>query len=352
MSRFEINLEELAAIVAGSIIINPEVSQDCCYTDVESLERATRSDVSFLGNLKYKSDFQSSKAGVILVPKEVSEHPDPEVALIAVENPSSALAALTEYIQELTAVPSPSGIRNQADVDPSVVFGENVSIDSGARIMAGVVIGSGTRIDAGVVVYPNAKIGDDCHLQANVVVREGCVLGDRCIIQSNTVIGSDGYGYEFVDGRHQKVPQIGIVVIGDDVEIGSNSSIDRARFGRTTIGKGTKIDNLVQVAHNVDIGEHCLLVAQSGIAGSSSLGNYTTIAAQAGVVGHIKIADKVTALARATITKSITKSGFYSGFPARKHREDQRTQVYIRQLDKLISRVSELEKKLEEKMES
>lgn len=343
MNRFKLTLQELATIIAGSIVSG---NSESVFTNIESLEKAQSSDVSFLGNLKYQQDFEKTQAGCVIVPKGVSAPQGSEVSLIEVENPSVSLAVLTEYIQNLDA-PVLRGVSEQAFIDDSVVFdAEEVFIDSGARVMANVVIGNGSRIDSGVVIYPGVKIGENCHVQANVVIREKSQIGDRCIIQPNAVIGSDGYGYEFIEGAHKKVPQIGIVVLGDDVEIGSNTSIDRARFGETVIRKGSKIDNLVQIAHNVNIGEHCLVVSQSGVAGSSSLGNYTTIAGQSGVVGHTKVGDQIVVMARSVVTKDISEKGYYSGFPAKKRMEENRYQAQLKKVPDLLKRIKALEAEL------
>ena len=347
MDRFQYTLEELVTLVAGSLIFQGDAS-NVVLTNIESLGKAGASDLSFLGNAKYRKDFESSKAGAILVDKSIDSHPNPHTALIVVENASVALAVLTEHIQQ-ERLPSAGGVSPAANIDPTAnIHPEAAYIDANATIMAGTTIGKGSRIDAGVVLYPNVQIGDDCHLQANVVVREQCKLGDRCTIQPNTVIGSDGYGYEFTEGHHKKVPQIGNVIIEDDVEIGANSCVDRARFGSTRIGKGTKIDNLVQIAHNVEIGQHALIVAQSGIAGSSSVGNYTTIAAQSGVVGHVKVGDQIVLLARSAFTKDVKEKGFYAGYPAQKRGVENRQQAHLHKLGDLVKQVKQLEKEITE----
>jgi len=343
MDRFQYTLEELVTLVAGSLVFQGDVSA-VVLTNIESLEKAGASDLSFLGNAKYRKDFEESKAGAILVDASVESHPNPNTALIVVENASVALATLTEHIQKDFNLGA-SGVSPEATIDPTANIHPEVGfIDAKATIMAGVTIGKGSRIDAGVVLYPEVKIGENCHLQANSVVREQCQLGDRCTLQPNAVIGSDGYGYEFTEGHHKKVPQIGNVIIEDDVEIGANSCVDRARFGSTRIGKGTKIDNLVQIAHNVEVGQHCLLVAQSGIAGSASLGNYTTIAAQSGVVGHTAIGDQVVLLARSAFTKDVKEKGYYAGYPAQKRGAENRQQAHLHKLGDLVKQVKQLEK--------
>ena len=191
-------------------------------------------------------------------------------------------------------------------------------------------------------------IGEDCLVYANVSIREFCVIGDRVVLQPGVVIGSDGYGFEMVDGRHRKVPQVGIVEIASDVEVGANSTIDRARFGKTYIGEGTKIDNLVQIAHNVEIGKHCLIVAQVGIAGSTRIGNYVTVAAQSGISGHLEIGDHVVLAAKTAVLKNLPKPGAYMGVPARPLAAEQKKMALVSRLPKLVKEVQELKKKLEQ----
>jgi UDP-3-O-[3-hydroxymyristoyl] glucosamine N-acyltransferase len=194
----------------------------------------------------------------------------------------------------------------------------------------------------------NVSLGKDCLLHPGVIIREACLIGDRVILQPGCVIGSDGYGFDLVNGKHQKTPQVGIVEIEDDVEIGANCCVDRARFGSTVVGEGTKVDNMAQIGHNVKIGKHCLVVAQCGIAGSSRLGNYVTIAAQAGVAGHLEVTDQSVLAAQSGLFKSIKKPGVYMGNPARPIREEQRKLAALSRLPELRKEFGALKKKLEE----
>jgi UDP-3-O-[3-hydroxymyristoyl] glucosamine N-acyltransferase len=212
--------------------------------------------------------------------------------------------------------------------------------------MAGASIGNGTVIFPNAVIQSDAIIGNDCHISANVTIRERCVLGDRVIIQPGAVIGSDGYGYEFSNGKHVKIDQVGIVEIGNDVEIGANTTVDRARFGKTVIGEGTKIDNLVQIGHNVIIGKHCLIIAQTGIAGSSKLEDYVTVAAQAGVAGHVTIGAKAVLAGRTGATTNLEGGITYAGMPALPMAEDNKLKAHVRRLPKLLARVKALEETL------
>jgi UDP-3-O-[3-hydroxymyristoyl] glucosamine N-acyltransferase len=190
-------------------------------------------------------------------------------------------------------------------------------------------------------------LGKDCQIMANATVRERCLLGNRVILQPGVVIGSDGYGYEFSGGRHVKIDQVGIVQIEDDVEVGANTTIDRARFGKTIIGEGTKIDNLVQIGHNVVIGKHTLIVALTGISGSTKIGNYVTMGGQVGTAGHITIGDKAMLAARTGVSTSIPGGQTYSGNPARPYNEEMRRRAMVRRLPKLVERVEAIEKLLE-----
>jgi UDP-3-O-[3-hydroxymyristoyl] glucosamine N-acyltransferase len=275
----------------------------------------------------------------------VTEGPESS-ALIAADNPSFAFGlAVKHFVASLARTFTP-GIHPRASVDESARLDPaKVRVHAGAVVMAGAEIGDGSEIGPNSVVGENARIGRDCLLHAHVTVRERCTLGDRVTLQPGAVIGSDGYGYEVVEGRHVKIDQVGIVEIQNDVEIGANTTIDRARFGRTVIGEGSKIDNLVQIAHNVQLGKHCLLVSQSGVAGSARTGDYVVVAAQAGVGGHVKIGAKSVLAGRAGATADLEGGQTYSGMPARPFMEEQRSRAMVRQLPKLAERVKALEKR-------
>lgn len=312
-----------------------------------ALDTAGPEDISFLGNEKYVPQFLATKAGAVIVPTghDFGNHPS---ALVAVANPSLAFAEIVRHFAA-SAKPFEPGIHPGSHVDPSAVLDPSkVRVHAGAVVMAGAVIGDGTEIGPNAVIQEDARIGKNCHIGANVSIRERCVLGDRVAIQPGAVIGSDGYGYEFSEGRHVKIEQVGIVEIHDDVEIGANTTIDRARFGKTIIGEGTKIDNLCQIAHNVIIGKHCLIISQSGLAGSSRIGDYVTIAAQSGVAGHVFIGDKAILSARCGATTNLEGGMIYSGKPALPIREETKLQAHVRRLPKLMARVKALEKAIKE----
>lgn len=307
-----------------------------------ALDAASPHDVSFLGNEKYHGQFLQTRAAAVIVPRGVTDGPE-GTALIAVENPSLAFAVVVRHFAAASRQFAP-GIHPRAFVDPSAVLDPTkVRVQAGAVVMAGVTIGDGSDIGPNCVISDDAVIGSDCRVMANVTVRERCVLGDRVILQPGAVIGSDGYGYELSEGRHVKIDQVGIVEIGDDVEIGANTTIDRARFGKTIIGAGSKIDNLVQIGHNVVIGKHCLIVAQTGVSGSSHLGDYVTCAGQVGIGGHVTIGSKAILSSRTGVTTNIPGDEVYSGKPALPMREDMKLQAHVRRLPKLIERVKALE---------
>ena len=337
-----LTLSELARQVDGDII-RGELSH--VIDGVASLDEASASEVSFLGNEKYKQQFLETAAGVVIVPRGVEAGPADGVALIAADNPSFAFGLAVKYFTSAFARKFVPGIHPRAVVDESAKLDPaKVRVHAGAVVMAGAVIGDGSEIGPNAVVGEQVEIGTDCLLLANVSIRERCILGDRVILQPGAVVGSDGYGFEMVDGRHQKIDQIGIVVVEDDVEIGANTAIDRARFGRTVIGKGSKIDNLVQIAHNVQLGEHNLVVSQSGLAGSCRTGQYVTIAAQSGIGGHVTVGDKALLVARTGVSASVEGGKMYGGAPAQPFAMEQKQKAALRRLPELLKRVKHLEK--------
>lgn len=334
-----LTLSELAQWVDGDIVRG---GLDLSLTGMAALDMAGPHDVSFLGNEKYHGQFLETKAAAVIVPRGVTDGPE-GTALIAVDNPTLAFSVVVRHFAAINRAFTP-GIHPRAFVDPSATLDpEKVRVHPGAVVMAGATVGDGSELGPNSVIGTDAIVGKDCHIMANATVRERCVLGDRVILQPGAVIGSDGYGYEFSGGRHVKIDQVGIVEIGDDVEIGANTTIDRARFGKTLIGEGTKIDNLVQIGHNCVIGKHCLIISLTGISGSTRLGNYVTMAGQVGTVGHITIGDKATLTARAGVTGNLPGGEVYAGNPAQPFREEMKLRANARRLPKLMDRVKALE---------
>ncbi len=335
-------LLELAAIAGLEL---PEGSGDLEITGVASLQEARQGDVTFFGNPRYLAQLRSCKASAVLVPLEFTEQIGPVVLRVA--NPSAAFAAVVAAFAppEVVAIP---GIHASAVVAASATLGEGVSVGPLAVIEEGAVIGAGSVIGAGCLIGNEVRLGEGCHLHPGAIIRERCILGNRVILQPGAVIGSCGFGYEFKEGRHIKIPQTGIVEVGDDVEIGANTTIDRARFGRTVIGEGSKIDNLVQIAHNVQIGSHTIICSQVGIAGSTRVGSYVTLAGQVGLAGHLEIGDKAVIGAQSGLSKNVPSESMVIGAPAKPMKEWKQNNFYISQLGKLYERVKELERKLEE----
>lgn len=258
------------------------------------------------------------KPGALLAGKACLEHPAPEYAMALI----AGLFERSRYTQDSAIHPS-AVIHASAELGAEVHLGPFVSVGAGVRI------GARCRLYAGAVVMDRVTLGADCVLYPHAVVREDCVLGARVILQPGAVIGGDGYGFVAHAGQHVKIPQLGNVVLEDDVEIGANTTIDRGRFTETRVGRGTKIDNLVMLGHNVKTGEHCLLVSQVGISGSTELGDRVTLAGQVGVTGHINICSDVTVLGQAGITKSIREPGFYAGMPCRPVADWRRATGYL-----------------------
>jgi len=349
-----LTIQDILTLTGGTIIqpFNKTETSDSSLAELPSmtgmaaLDEAGKTEVSFLGNEKYYQDYLDSQAGVILVPANVPAFPEGAI-IVEVENPSHAFGLIVKHFVQTQSKFSP-GIHPTAYIAEGVIMDETqVSIKAGAIVEKGVHIGNGTEIGCGVVIESGVHIGENCLLHANSTVRERCILKDRVIIQPGCVIGSDGYGYEFVDGRHEKIDQVGIVVLEEDVEVGANTTIDRARFGKTVIGEGTKIDNQVQIGHNVRMGKHCLIVSQVGISGSTHIGNYVTMAGQAGAAGHLKIGDKATLTGRTGAIKDLDGGVVYMGMPARPMREELKKQANLARLPKLIAEVKSLRQEIE-----
>lgn len=339
-----ISLRELADLVGGEVLRGDESAN---YDGFCGLREARPQDISFFGNERYAKELASTKAGVVLIGGGAVEAPS-TTALVRVENPVIGFDAVVRKY----AVAKPAF---RPGVHPSAVVGEGVELDP-VRVMVGANavigdhcrIGPGTRIGACSVVGDRSTIGEDCEIAANVTLREGTILGNRVILNSGVVVGGDGYGFQFSEGRHRKIEQLGIVRIEDDVEVGANSTIDRARFGETVIGEGTKIDNLVQVAHNVITGKHCLLVAQVGVSGSTRLENYVTLGAKAGIAGHLLLKEGVTVAGGGCAISDLGPGGVYFGYPAKPMKEDLRTKMHLKKLGRLFDRVASLEKQIQE----
>lgn len=334
----DLTVQELAALVGGQFVSGE--SAPGLIRRAAAIAEAEEGDVTFLSNPRYLAGLKDCHATVALVPADFAESIKPVAMRVA--DPGRAFAIVLERLAP-TPISFPEGVHLRADVAKSATIGDGVSVGPCAVIETGAQIGANTVIGAGSYIGHDARVGRDCQVGARVTIGARCVLGDRVNIHSGAVIGSDGFGFELKEGRHVKIPQTGIVQVDDDVEIGANTTIDRARFGRTWIGAGTKIDNLVQIAHNVVIGQHCIICAQVGISGSVRLGNYVVLGGQVGVIGHIELADGVQAGAQSGISKSHPAGTILWGSPAGPVRETKEQMARVARLDKLAARVRRLE---------
>lgn len=312
-----------------------------------SLAAAGPGDLSFLGNPKYKSEVPATRASVVLLPVGYSGEPSPGQLFLLVANPSVALARVCARIERLLWPAPLAGVHPSAVVAPGAMIAPTATIGPLCVVEAGAQIGERVHLQAQVFVGREARIGDDSWLMPGVVLASECVLGRRVRVQPGAVIGSDGFGYEFSQGRHEKVPQVGHVAVGDDVEIGANSTIDRARFSRTEVGEGTKIDNLVQIAHNVVIGKHCLICAQVGISGSTQLADFVVLGGQAGLAGHLAIGKGAKVGGGAAVTADVPAGIFVNGSPAIPLQLERRLVVLQRRLPDLFKRVDAIEARIE-----
>jgi len=314
-------------------------------TGISDLRSARPDQVSFLANAKYEPDAQASRAAAILVSPKDS--PRFSFTRIVVESPSLAFGKIAALFAPPPIRDEP-GIHPTAVVAPDVVIGEGVAIRAHAVIAAGVRLGARCVVGANCFIGEETTMGDDTRLYPLVTVRERSVIGARVIIHSGAVIGSDGFGYDFdpQTGRHVKIIHTGYVQIDDDVEVGANTTIDRARFGRTHIGEGVKIDNLVMIAHNVTVGAHSIIVSQTGISGSTSLGRYVTLAGQVGLAGHLTVGDRATITAQSGLNKDVPAGAVLSGHHATPIRESLKVEALTRRLPELVERLKALEEKV------
>jgi len=332
-------LAELAELVHGELVGESDLE----IVGLADLLQAGPQELAFAMERVWLERIPQSSARAIVVSK-MADHLPPDRSYVRVEHPRQAMICLLQAFD--STIPPPPGQHAQAVVAPTARIGEGVSIGPFVVVEDGASIGAGTIIWPGTYIGTGAAIGKGCKLYANVSVRENCIIGNDCIIHSGAVIGSDGYGFVQVDKKHIKIPQIGIVVIGDRVEIGANVTIDRATMGETRIGSGTKIDNLAQIAHNVELGEDCLVVAQVGIAGSTRLGQRVTLAGQSGVGGHLVIGDDVVVSGQSAVTKNTATGQTVTGSPARPHREVLHLQAHYQRLPKLVADVESLRQRL------
>lgn len=294
---------------------------------VAPLADARGEQLSFLSNRKYAAQLAETKAGAILVPQDLDGDDE---RWIRVDDPYFAIARI--MTRWFSARPRPRGVSPHASIAASATLGNKVAVGPFTTIGENVVIGNNVTIFQNVSIEAGSTLGDDSIIYPNVVIYDGTRIGRRCIIHASVVIGSDGYGFAMHEGKHHKIPQIGIVRIEDDVEIGAGTTIDRAALGETVIGEGTKIDNLVQIGHNVRIGKHCLLVSQVGIAGSTELGDHVFVAGQSGFSGHLKIGHRVQVAAKSAVLADVPDDTKVMGSPAVPFTEFARRQAAVKKL--------------------
>jgi UDP-3-O-[3-hydroxymyristoyl] glucosamine N-acyltransferase len=334
------SLGALAELVGGQVRGNA----DLLISGVAPLASAGPGEISFLANPKYRGQIETTRAAVVIV------HPSLDGVtarpLLLCANPYLAFARLLTYFHPSPALPP--GVQAGAVVDPTAIIACDATVSAGCVVGAGARIGPGTVLHPNVTVYPRAEIGNGCTVYAGAVVREGCVLGDRVIVHPNAVIGADGFGFVPDGQRYEKIPQVGRVIVEDDVEIGACSCIDRGTLGDTRIGRGTKIDNLVQVAHNVRVGEDCILVSQSGIAGSAVIGRHCTFGGQAAVAGHLKVGDNVTIAGRGGVTSNVASGQVMAGLPLLPHREWLKAAMTMTHLPEMRRELRQLRQRLHE----
>ena len=337
MAASSVSAAQIASFLKGTLI----GTQDAVVTGAAGLTDAKASVVSFVHGDAALQDASSSQAGVLLTSRHF---PDLKRTQIVVAHPALAMTQIASefFISKLADV----GISNLAHLGKNVRLSAGVSVWAFVTLDDGVAVGRGTRLYPGVFVGQGSVIGENCLLYPNVTVREGVTIGNRVIIHPGTVIGSDGFGFLQHEGRHHKIPQIGTVVIEDDVELGANVTVDRATFGRTIIRRGTKVDNLVQIAHNVEIGEDNIIVAQVGIAGSSSTGHHVMIGGQAGISDHIRVGAQAMVAARAGITHDVADREIVAGFPALPHKAWLKSRVVLAKLPELREQVRDSEHRI------
>lgn len=333
----KLTLDELSQKLECSYIGDGKIE----ITGAKSIDKCGPNDITFAVSRKNMNSLTTTlKFPAVIILPENENADDINIPYIKVKSPYYTFAKVLEIFYPKKKYDE--FINKTSYVSSSAKIGKNVYIDACCAIGDNVSIGDNTIIHAGVVIDENSMIGNNVEIYSKVVIRENCSIGNNVIIQPGSIIGGDGYGFTEYNGKHYKVPQIGDVIIKDNVEIGSNVTIDRATIGSTIIGEGTKIDNLVHIAHNVEIGKNCLIVAQVGISGSVIIGDNVTLAGQVGVVGHIEIGSNTTVAARAVVTGNISENSFVSGFPAKPHTEERRIKAAQRKLPELLKAFKKL----------
>ena len=336
----EISLKEIVRLIGGKITGDETLT----ISNVSRIEQAKKSDLTFLYNPSYEKFFLETNASAILVKPEFKKTRD-DITYIEIDKPDDAFAEIiiNFFSPEirLNKIDKTAFIHNDAQLGKNVALGKNVVISAGCKI------GNNVKVFHNTVLFENVVIGNNSIVYQNVSIREACKLGKRVIIHAGVVIGSDGFGFNpDTNGKYRKIPQIGNVIIEDDVEVGANSCIDRAALDSTIVGRGTKIDNLVQIGHNCVIGEDTVISAQTGVGGSSKVGDNCMFGGQVGIGSHLNVGNKVVLLGRAGVTKSLPKAGYYFGYPAKELKTSHKLEAHFRNLPEYSERIKELEKEI------
>ena len=337
-------LAELAIELGGTVLGDDSLM----IRGVAGIREAQPGDLTFLANSRYEGYLAETRAAAVICDRQPRQAPVP---LLQVDHPYLAFQKAVRLFRPELYQPLP-GVHPTAVVSAAAHVGEGASVGPHCTVEPGARIGARTVLMAGCYVGVQASIGDHSLLYPHVVVREECVVGDRCILHSGAIIGADGFGFAFDAGRYHKVAQVGNVILGDDVEVGANTTIDRATTDSTRIGDGTKIDNLVQIGHNVVVGRHCIIVAQVGISGSTELEDYVTIGGQAGIIGHVKLGKGVQVGGQSGVTKSVEPNTTVFGTPASPLPLVKRINAYLQRLPLLFDRTKALESRVQRLEES
>lgn len=333
-------VDQIAQLISGKV----EGDGSAIISQFDKIEEGKSGSISFLANPKYESFLYDSKATAVIIASDLALKNQVNTTLIRVADPYLAFTVLLQKYQEMSSQKQ-FGIHKQVDIDETAQLPTNLLVEAFSSIGKNTSIGNNTQIGQRVSIGNNVSIGENCKIFPGVVIYNDAKIGNNCTIHSNSVIGSDGFGFApQSDGSYAAIPQLGNVVLGNNVSIGSNTSIDRATMGSTVIGNGVKIDNLVQIAHNVEIGDHTVIAAQAGISGSAKIGKYCMIGGQVGMAGHIQIADKTIITAKSGVTKSFKTSGLtLGGNPATINHEFLKSNAFIRQLPEIFEKLKQLD---------
>jgi len=341
------SIEDLESFLDEGCSLQGQIDPNTRITGMASLTEAQPGDATFLYNPKYKDLVPKTKASVVIVPTDYTGEPQEGQVFVKVPDPVVFLSNICRMIEQyLWPKPEP-GIHPSAVIHPDAEVDESAHVGPLCTVSAGAKVGKDTILEAGVHLGKQACVGKGCWIMPQVRILDYCQVGDRVRLHSGVVLGSDGYGYRMVDGRHEKIPQVGKVIVENDVEIGANTTIDRARFDITKIGEGTKIDNLVQIGHNVIVGKHCLIISQAGIAGSTVLEDYVVVGGQVGIVDHVKIGKGAMIGSQSGVNSDVDAGSKVRGSPAYSYMLAQRLDILKKRLPDFFERLKRLEETVE-----